>query len=96
MSLQELPPLSLFPVDVPRYPNLRFFVDQKLALIGQYAYALRFIVEILEQTLDLRDSFVHGIENHNVYHLLNMPGEGSDFQARLADRKISIIICLNR
>ncbi len=83
MTLPELPPRSIFPVDMPRYPNLWFFIDQKLALRGQYASALRFLIEILEQRLELKDNFVQGIQNHNLYHLLSKPGEGSDFQARI-------------
>lgn len=83
MSLSELPPRSIFPAAMLRYPNLWFFIDQELVLRGEYAYAVRFLVEILEQRLKLRDSFMEEIENHNVYHLLNKPGEGSDFQARI-------------
>jgi hypothetical protein len=52
-------------------------------LRGQHAYALRFLIEILEQRLELQDNIVQGIENHNLFHLLSNPGEGSDFQARI-------------
>jgi hypothetical protein len=83
MRLPELPPPSIFPLEMPRYPNLWFFVDIKLALREQYAYAIRYIVEILERRLQLTDSFYQDIRNHHLYHLLNNPGEGSDFQARI-------------
>ncbi|MBN2553815.1 MAG: hypothetical protein JXB06_13645, partial [Spirochaetales bacterium] len=36
-----------------------------------------------EKRLGWRDDFVGDIQNHNLYHLLSRPGEGSDFQTRL-------------
>ncbi len=68
---------------MPRYPNLWFYVDSRLAVRARYLQALRFLVMTLEERLELRDSFVKGVSNHNVYHLLSRPGEGSDFQARI-------------
>ena len=79
----DLPPRSIFPTEMPRYPNLWFLVDRALALRGQYQYALRFLIGVLEKRLGWKDDFAEDIQNHNLYHLLNKPGEGSDFQARL-------------
>ena len=81
--LPDLPPRSIFPPEMPRYPNLWFLVDRALALRGQYQYALRFLVGVLEKKLGWKDDFVGDVQNHNLYHLLDKPGEGSDFQARL-------------
>jgi hypothetical protein len=79
----KLPPRSIFPPEMPRYPNVWFFVDREVALRGQYQYALRFLIGILEKRLEWKDDFVEDIQNHNLYHLLSKPGEGSDFQARV-------------
>jgi len=81
--LKNLPPRSIFPSEMPRYPNLWFFIDRKLALRKQYNYAIRLVMSILEKELNLKDDFVNDIQNHNLYHLLNRPREGSDFQARI-------------
>jgi len=81
--LNELPPREIFPPDMPRYPNLWFFVDRDLALRGTPDRALRFLVHILEQQIGLCDTFCEEIGNPNLINMVNKPGEGSDFQARV-------------
>ncbi len=82
-ELSDLPSKEIFPPEMPRYPNLWFYVDTRLALRGRYRKALQFLVMTLEERLGLRDSFVQGVQNHNLYHMLARPGEGSDFRARV-------------
>ena len=79
----DLPARDIFPREMPRYPNLWFHIETRLAPRGKYLHAVRLLVQTLERRLDLRDSFVEDIQNHNLYHLLARPGEGSDFQARI-------------
>ncbi len=81
--LAQLPPRSLFPDEMPRYPNLWFLVDPALALRGEYKNAVRMLVHALEGQIGLKDTFVQDVANHNLAHMLAVPGEGSDFQARL-------------
>ena len=81
--MAQLPPRALFPRQMPRVPNLWFLVDPALALRGQYQYALRMLVQALEEEVGLKDTFVQDVGNHNLAHILGQPGEGSDFQARL-------------
>jgi len=81
--LEKLPPRGIFPVEAPRYPNLWFLVSEKLALRREYLYALRWLMGLLERELGLRDTFESGLENGNLLRLLENPGEGSDFQARM-------------
>ncbi len=81
--LNTLVPREIFPSEMPRYPNLWFFVDRALALRGEYYHALSFLVQLLEQQIGLRDTFCDEIENRNLINMLNRPGEGSDFQARI-------------
>lgn len=75
--------MGLFPTEAPRYPNLWFLVSDKLALRGEHLYALRFLMGLLEREIGLRDTFESGLENRNLLRLLDAPGEGSDFQARM-------------
>ncbi|NOY07445.1 MAG: hypothetical protein GXP33_01195 [Spirochaetes bacterium] len=82
-ALKNLPSGKIFPLEMPRYPNLWFFIDKSLALRERYNFAIRFLMGILEKELDLKDDFVNDIQNHNLYHLLNKPREGSDFHARV-------------
>jgi len=81
--LADLPPRNIFPADMPRYPNLWFFVDPALLPRPEYAYAIRFLVRLTETQLGLRDTFVREVENPQVVRLLSRPGEGSDWQARI-------------
>ena len=80
---ESLPPKTVFPKEMPRYPNVWFFVDEKLTLRGRYMHAVHLVVYLLETHLQMCDTFVQGIHNHQLYHLLAEPGEGSDFQARI-------------
>ncbi len=82
-ALKNLPSGKIFPLEMPRYPNLWFFIDKSLALRERYNFAIRFLMGILEKELDLKDDFVNDIQNHNLYHLLNKPREGSDFHVRV-------------
>ncbi len=82
-TLKNLPSGKIFPLEMPRYPNLWFFIDKSLALRERYNFAIRFLMEILEKEINLKDDFVDDIQNHNLYHLLNKPREGSDFHARV-------------
>ncbi len=79
----KLPPKTVFPQEMPRYPNVWFLVDRALTLRGRYKHAVQLVVRVLETQLQMRDTFVQGIHNHQLYHLLAEPGEGSDFQARI-------------
>jgi hypothetical protein len=78
-----LPPHDVFPSSMPRYPNLWFFVEDKLVLRRQYQYAVRLIVQTLEQQLHMVDDFVTGIQSEFVRHLFGNPSEGADFQMRV-------------
>jgi hypothetical protein len=82
-SLSSLPPQNIFPPETPCFPNLWFSIDTAMALRGEYTYAVRFLIKTLEERLELKDTFIRDIENHNLVHLLSRPGEGSDFQARI-------------
>lgn len=79
----QLPAKSLFPAQMPRYPNVWFFVDTKLALRAKYAYAVQLVASILEDKLGMLDTLGPKVQNHNLYHLLNTPGEGADFEYRI-------------
>ena len=78
-----LPPRDIFPPGMPRYPNVWFFVPTTLALRGEYAYALRLLERLLDERLELRDSFYDDVRNPNLRRLVGDPGEGSDYQARI-------------
>ena len=77
-----LPPRDVFPDAMPRYPNLWFVVEERLALRREYKYAVRFIVQNLEQHLLMTDDFLAGIRNEFARHLFGAPSEGADFQMR--------------
>ena len=79
---RALPPRDIFPDTMPRYPNLWFLVEDAVALRRQYQYAVRLVVQTMEQQLRMVDDFQSGIENHALRHLLGIPREGSDFQMR--------------
>ena len=78
-----LPPRDVFPVDMPRYPNVWFFVPVALALRGEYPYALRMLDRLLDERLELRDSFYADVRNPGLLRMIGGPGEGSDYQARI-------------
>jgi hypothetical protein len=78
-----LPPRDIFPVEMPRYPNVWFFVPTALALRGEYWYALRMLDRILDERLELRDSFFEDVRNPGLRRLIGDPGEGCDYQARI-------------
>lgn len=78
-----LPGREIFPREMPRYPNVFFFVDEGLVLRGQYFRALRFLNGLLEERLALRDSFCEDVGNLDLRSLVGGPGEGSDWQARI-------------
>jgi hypothetical protein len=48
-----LPPKSTFPPEVPRYPNLWFYVDKSLA--GNYAEAVRLVTKGMQNAMRLRE-----------------------------------------
>ena len=79
----SLPERSLFPREMPRYPNVFFFIAEELALRGVYFHALRFLEKLLDERLGLRDSFCDDVRNPNLRVLVGKPGEGSDWQARI-------------
>ena len=79
----DLPPRDIFPGEMPRYPNVWFFVPTTLALRGEYQYALRLLDRFLDECLELRDSFHDDVRNPNLRRLIGDPGEGSDYQARI-------------
>jgi hypothetical protein len=64
----QLPPKSVFPAAMPRYPNLWVYVEKSLA--RDYAAAVRLVTEELRRNLFL-------VENHG--KLVNP--EGCDFEA---------------
>jgi hypothetical protein len=68
---------------MPRYPNIWLLIAEELVLRRQYFYALRFWEKLLDERLELRDSFYDDVRNPNLRNLLGKPGEGSDFQARI-------------
>jgi hypothetical protein len=78
-----LPPREIFPADMPRYPNVWFFIPTALALRGEYFYALRLLDRLLDERLELRDSFSDDVRNPGLRRLIGDPGEGSDYQARI-------------
>jgi hypothetical protein len=78
-----LPPRDIFPPEMPRYPNVWFFVPTTLALRGEYPYALRLLDRLLDERLELRDSFYDDVRNPGLRRLIGDPGEGSDYQARI-------------
>ena len=78
-----LPPRDIFPAEMPRYPNVWFFVPTDLALRHEYAYALRLLDRFLDERLQLRDSFHDDVRNPGLLRLIGAPGEGSDYQARI-------------
>ena len=78
-----LPPRDIFPADMPRYPNVWFFVPTTLALRGEYPYALRMLDRLLDERLELRDTFCDDVRNPGLRRLIGDPGEGSDYQARI-------------
>jgi hypothetical protein len=78
-----LPARDIFPADMPRYPNVWFFVPTALALRGEYPYALRQLDHLLDERLQLRDTFYDDVRNPGLRLLIGAPGEGSDYQARI-------------
>ena len=66
----HLPPKSVFDRAMPRYPNVWFFVDAKLA--SSYDAAVKFVTDGLRETMRLREDF-GPFDNP----------EGCDFEARL-------------
>lgn len=78
-----LPPRDVFPAEMPRYPNVWFFVPTALALRGEYLNALRMLDRLLDERLELRDSFYADVRNPGLLRLVGDPGEGSDYQARI-------------
>ncbi|MGQ9631435.1 MAG: hypothetical protein ACUVXI_14155 [bacterium] len=78
----EFPDKSIFSKDMPRYPNVWFYVDPELLNRGKYYEAVVFVVNSLEDYCGLTDDWGSTIRNHNLYHLLNKPSEGSDAHAR--------------
>lgn len=81
--INQLPPKSIFPKEMPRYPNVWFLVDERLVLRGHFRYAIELVVGLLERELGLRDTLQPNVENRNVLDLLGAPREGADFEARL-------------
>jgi len=82
-TLAALPPRSIFPPQMPRYPNLWFLIHPALLPRPEYPYAIRLLVRLTETHLGLRDTFLLDVENPNVRELLGRPGEGADWQARI-------------
>jgi hypothetical protein len=78
-----LPDRNIFPAEMPRYPNVWFFVPTALALRGEYPSALRMLDRLLDERLELRDSFHDDVHNPGLLRLIGAPGEGSDYQARI-------------
>ena len=78
-----LPPRDIFPTEMPRYPNVWFFVPTALALRNEYPYALRMLDRLLDERLELRDSFYEDVRNPGLRRLIDGPAEGSDYQARI-------------
>lgn len=78
-----LPELDVFPAEMPRYPNVWFFVPTASALRQEYWYALRLLDRLLDERLELRDSFHEDVRNPGLRRLIGSPGEGSDYQARI-------------
>jgi hypothetical protein len=78
-----LPAREVFPAEMPRYPNLWFFIPVDSVLRGEYAYALRFLERLLDDRIGLRDSFYDDVRNPGLLRLIGAPGEGSDYQARI-------------
>jgi hypothetical protein len=78
-----LPDRNIFPAEMPRYPNVWFFVPTALALRHEYGNALRMLDRLLDERLELRDSFHDDVRNPGLLHLIGGPGEGSDYQARI-------------
>jgi hypothetical protein len=78
-----LPARDIFPAEMPRYPNVWFFVPTALALRHEYGYALRLLDRFLDERLRLRDSFHDDVRNPGLLRLIGGPGEGSDYQARI-------------
>jgi hypothetical protein len=74
---------EIFPADMPRYPNLWFFIPVDSVLRREYPYALRFLEKLLDERLGMRDSFYDDVRNPGLLRLIGEPGEGSDFQARI-------------
>jgi len=81
--LSALPNREMFPKEMPRYPNLWLMLAEELVLLRQYPYALRFWEKLLDDRLELRDSFYDDVRNPNLLRILENSGEGSDFQARI-------------
>lgn len=78
-----LPERDVFPAEMPRYPNVWFFVPTASALRQEYWYALRLLDRLLDERLELRDSFHEDVRNPGLRRLIGSPGEGSDYQARI-------------
>jgi hypothetical protein len=79
-----LPSREVFPAEMPRLPNLWFYVEQGIwSPRGDYEQALIHLVQMLEDQLGLVDSFLEGVRNPGLYCMLRAPGEGSDFQCRI-------------
>jgi hypothetical protein len=78
-----LPAREVFPAEMPRYPNVWFFVPMALVLRQEYWYALRLLDRLLDERLSLRESFHDDVRNPGLLGLIASPGEGSDYQARI-------------
>lgn len=78
-----LPPRDIFPDEMPRYPNVWLFVPLERALRREYHYALGIVDRLLHDELDLRDSFHDDVRNPGLRRLVDRPGEGADYQARI-------------
>lgn len=81
--LDSLPSREVFPETMPRYPNVWFVVDPRLAVRPEYRQAVLTLAQILEKYVGLRDTFAQNIDNSALHHAAAAPGEGSDFQARI-------------
>ncbi len=84
LLIDRLPGREIFPKEMPRYPNLWFYVDSSFLLRPNYKYAVSFLAVLLENYLGMADDFVlPATTNPNILRLSSDPGERSDFQSRI-------------
>jgi hypothetical protein len=68
---------------MPRYPNLWICVHEGLAIRGSYHHAVRFLLQLLEDGVGLRNSFAPDVVDPSLRATFIRPGEGADYQARI-------------
>ena len=73
----QLPKRNIFPKEMPRYPNVWFYVNRDI--FEEYLEAVYFIISNLIRNCNIKNNFS---ENYRLRHILFHENEGSDAEGR--------------